>query len=185
MVDPQLLARAHLVPTLLEVVQIFWYCLDAAEQLLGKRERHWLYQVILHDDRPETRPIRPGKAIVFLGTGRSMFGYYFEAAHEAVHCLNPKNGPATYLEEGIATDFSLRMVTNVFGQFGVDRCDVSADYADASKRAASINKDVLVLGRCLRQAFGPLNGLTIEQVRQTFQNASQDDIRRGLEVFPR
>ena len=38
------------------------------------------------------------------GTDRSVIGYFFEAAHEAIHCLSPNvpSGRATYLEEAIA-----------------------------------------------------------------------------------
>ena len=98
----------------------FQSCLNMAECTFGPRDTQWDITLRLVQRRsprraPETLPYGQGLVKVRLYVDTVWEGFLLEAAHEAVHCLNPGNG-ATYLEEGIATAFSLAVVDGSFGQ---------------------------------------------------------------------
>lgn len=87
-----------------------------AEAAFGRRDGQYaINQSIAYGDHsPRATGMEiNGKKICFIClSSDSLIGwpcFMFEMAHEAVHALNPRNGPASYLEEGIAVWFSQEM----------------------------------------------------------------------------
>jgi hypothetical protein len=77
---------------------IFWHCLSKAENTFGQRADGWKYfvKILRSPGPPETIDDGQSKVTVWLNPRRTCAGFYFEAAHEAVHCLDPvvPSGPA-------------------------------------------------------------------------------------------
>ena len=162
-------------------------CLAAAEEAFGALETGWDYQVELRESpaHPETVVVGPGKVRIYLTAGRSRVGYIFEAGHEAVHCLNPSNHGETFLEEAVAVAFSLRMTENRFGPPGLDRCKLTEKYERAVRLAATIDDDVVGLGRRLRGHVGNLGKVSLAAVKELYPHVPEPIVRQVLEEFPR
>lgn len=142
------------IPDCHEVKLIFWDCFRRAEHAFGPREPGWEYTVKLRESPqyPETTNDAHSRVTVWLTTKRSWVGYYFEAAHEVVHCLNPivPSGAAMRIEEAIAVEFSLKVIPRIFGQYRADLCDITPEYRRARELASKIDTDVIRLGQRLR-----------------------------------
>ena len=179
----------HLVPSESEIQLIFWHCLSEAERTFGPRAAGWEYSVRLrqHPQYPDTINDGQSQVDVWLTTGRSWIGYYFEAAHEAVHCLNPivPSGSSMYIEEAIAFEFSLEVVCRIFGQRGVDACTKSPDYRRARELASEIDKDIVRLGQRLREHTGALGRVTVEAIAELYPDAPNLALLGSLGRFPR
>lgn len=170
--------------------RIFWDCLSEAEHTFGgAREAHWTYTIQLRHPslRPETINDGQDQVTVWLTIDRSWVGYYFEAAHEAVHCLNPNipSGSAKYIEEAVAVVFSLEVVHRIFGQWGVSRCTTTPNYQRARALASEIDDDVIRLGQRLRERTGALGRVTVETLEDLYPDAPQSAVLDSLRQFPR
>ena len=179
------------VPDYRTVKAIFSECFEMAEQTFGAREPRWEYTVILREGLPPVT-VNDGhsQVFVFLSTGRSLIGYFFEAAHEAIHCLSPNvpSGSATYLEEAIAADFSLKVVQHKFGQeIGLEQRNyISADYHTAMSLSAVIDIETIRIGQQVRERHGSFSvGITPESLHEMYPHAPSS-VRHGLlQGFPR
>ena len=143
-----------LVPPYDEIQSIFWNCLSEAENTFGPRQPVLRYGMRVAHEKKYPETINYGTIVLALFTeGRSRIGYYYEAGHEAVHCLHAGNY-STYLEEAVATAFALHMVRLTFEQYGIDRCKVSSSYQQAMALAHQVDTDIIRLGRQLRERIG-------------------------------
>lgn len=177
------------IPSCSETQRIFWHCLSEAEHTFGPRATGWEYSIRLRTSplRPETINDGHSQVTVWLTKGRSWVGYYFETAHEAVHCLNPTvpSGPAMYLEEAIATELSLKVVRRNFGQDGVDKCTMSPDYRCARVLASKIDENLIRLGQRIRKHIGALGRMNLEAIEELYPHAPRQSILASLKKFPR
>ena len=138
-------------------------------------------------ERPETLDY-PSTTVVRLTEGRSWYGYYFEASHEAIHCLEARGifrHNATYLEEAVAVAFSLFVVEERFGAAIRDECDIGETYQDAVDRTSLVDPDLIALGQLLRKANGSLAEVSLETVRTLYPSVPPEFARAALEPFPR
>ena len=178
-----------LTPSESEIQRIFWHCLSEAEHTFGPRAVDWEYTVRCRQSPPCPETINDGQSqvTVWLTTGRSWVGYCYEAAHEAVHCLNPNvpSGSATYIEEAIASEFSLEIVRRFFGQYGVDKCSISPNYLHARQLASEIDNRIIRLGQRLREHAGALGRVTVEAIEELYPDAPRWALLGSLEKFPR
>ena len=177
------------MPTETEREITFQSCLDVAECTFGPRDARWDIALRLVQRRsprraPETLPCGQGRAKVRLYIDTTWEGFILEAAHEAVHCLNPGNG-ATYLEEGVATAFSLAVVDGSLGRPEADSPRVSNDYQDALDRACAIEPDIIGLGQQLRERVGSLRAVTPAVILERSPGTSFEVAQAALQVFPR
>ena len=179
------------IPDFCAVEAIFLECLEMAEQAFGPREPQWDYTVCLRDGHPP-ETINDGHSQVFvcLSTGRSVIGYYFEAAHEAFHCLSPNvpSGSSTYLEEAIAAEFSLRVIRHKFGpEIGLEIEEyISSDYWKAMALTATTGTDTVRIGQQIRECFGSFTmGLTPEFISGMYPHVTPSVAHALLDRFPR
>ena len=178
-------------PDFCAVKAIFSECFDMAERTFGPREPQWEYTVLLRDGiPPETINDGHSQVFVCLSTGRSVIGYYFEAAHEAVHCLSPivPSGSATCLEEAIAVEFSLRVVSHKFGREIALELEgyLSSDYCKSIELAALIDIDTVMIGQQVRERYGSFTvGITLESMLEMYPNVPCSVGRALLDRFPR
>ena len=161
------------IPPEREIHDTFRECLSQAGAAFGARSPGWQYAVRLRNppSLPETVVTSIDMVTVWLTKERSSVGYLFEAGHEVVHCLNPGPPDSTYLEEAVATAFSRRLVFSRFGQPGLDRITLTKDYILALEMAATIDRDVVELGRRLRGHAGSLRKVRPEAVRELYPQA--------------
>ena len=183
------LKSPELIPCWSAIQSIFWHCLTEAERIFGPRAVGWEYTVRLRKSPlyPETINDGQSQVTVWLTEGRSWVGYYFEAAHEAVHCLNPAipSGSAMFIEEAVGTEFSLEVVRRIFGQRGVDNCTIPLKYRNARELASVIDEDMIRLGRRLRKHAGALGRVTAEAIEELYPEAPQRSILGSLKRLPR
>lgn len=177
-------ANPDQVPELAEIKRIFEYCLGEAERTFGDRDTSVHLSIQLREDEsgPETIPLNQNIVLVWLSQGRSRVGYYYEAAHEAVHCLGSDipSGSGTHLEEAIATVFSLRIVHSIFGPEGLRRSTLSSDYQRATEFVSKIDSDVIRLGRQLREKTGALSLISAGDIQDIRPNAPEGYIQMCL-----
>ena len=177
------------IPSYCQTQRIFWDCLSKAEHTFGPRGAGWEYTVSLRKAPPFPETINDGRSqvTVWLTLSRSWVGYYYEAAHEAVHCLNPivPSGTAMYIEEAVATSFGLEVVRGIFGQDGVDKCGVTTHYRRPIELASEIDVKIIRLGQRLREHVGALERVTVGTFRELYPNAPNGAVLRSLERFPR
>ena len=177
-----------LVPPDDEIQSIFWDCLSDAENAFGPKRPELQYEVRITEEKKYPETINYGtKVLVFLTRGRSRIGYYYEAGHEAVHCLNGVNH-STYLEEAVATAFALHKVRSTFGQDGVDKCQVSSDYQRAIDLVHQVDTDVITFGRQVRElvGYGSLSkDVTPSVLAELYPDAPQPAIDTLTSDFPR
>lgn len=123
---------------------------------------------------------------VWLTGDRSWVGYYYEAAHEAVHCLNPipPIAGATYLEEAVASEFSLDIVRRNFGSYGLDKCVSSPDYIQARDLASEIDGSIIGLGKRLRERAGSLECVTPETIKELYPQVHDSVVASVLNPNP-
>ena len=185
----QRLMTPETIPDWPAIERIFWDCLSEAERTFGPRATGWEYTVGLRQSPsyPETINDGQSQVTVWLTAERSWVGYYFEAAHEAVHCLNPivPSGSAKYIEEAIALDFSLGEVHRIFGQRGLDQCTISPDYLHARSLAYEIDGNIIRLGQRLRAYSGALGQVTARAIEEFYPEAPEQAIMSSLRRFPR
>ena len=178
------------VPTETEREITFQSCLNMAERTFGPRDTRWDITLRLVQRRsprraPETFPYGQGRVKVRLYTDTVWEGFILEAAHEAVHCLNPGNGATSYLEEGVATTFSLAVVDGSLGRPEPDSSRVSKDYQDALNRASAINPNIIALGRQLRERVGSLRAVTPAVILERSPGTPFEVAQAALQAFPR
>ena len=175
------------VPSPHSIRQVFWDCLLEAERTFGRRAAGWNYRVELAESGPPmTTNDGHNNVTVWLTTCRSWIGYYYEAAHEAVHCLNPipfmEN--AKYLEEAMATEFSLGIVRRNFGNGGYSKCGVPPQYEHARILASEIDRDTIRLGQRLRKQAIALEYVTSDIIKALYPNADAAVIETILDRLP-
>ncbi len=182
------LLAPNLIPSQPQIERIFWDCLSEAERTFGPRAAEWDYQIVLGRlPYPMTSNDGQTSVTVWLTGDRSWVGYYYEAAHEAVHCLNPipPTAGATYLEEAVASGFSLDIVRRNFGSNGLGRCVSSRDYIQARDLASAIDESIIRLGQRLRKRAGALECVTPEIIKEMYPQADQPVVASVLKKFPR
>ncbi len=169
------------IPDYAEVETLFHEALAEAEALLGPRSPKWQNVVVKFNaivSQPRTDNDGNSTITVWLNPDRSWVGYCFEAAHEAVHCLNPvRLHDSTYLEEAVAVAFSLRMVHSRYGTYGTGKCRLSDQYREAVRRAGRVDGDTLSLGKRVRVrvGFGSLSlDVDSEILSELYPSASRD-----------
>ncbi len=177
-----------LVPPDDEIQSIFWDCLSEAEDTFGPKQPALTYEIRIASERKYPETINYGTIVLaFLTEGRSRVGYYFEAGHEAVHCLHASNR-STYLEEAVATAFALHVVQQTCGQVEVDKCKASSEYQQAMALAQQVDSDVIRLGQRLREriGYGSLSkDVTPNLISELYPDAPQPAIDTLTRAFPR
>ncbi len=170
-----------------EIRKTFCECLSEARAMFGTLSPGWQYKIQLRysPPYPETVTIGTDMVCVWLTKERSRVGYLFEAGHEAVHCLNPGPLPSTYLEEAVATAFSQWLVSDRFGPPGLERVTLTSDYKFALEMAATIDRDIVRLGKRLRGHVGSLRTVSPKAVMDLYPQAQESTVWRILEMFPR
>ena len=182
------LLAPDLIPSQPQIERIFWDCLSEAELTFGPRAAKWDYQIVLgHLPYPMTSNDGQAHVTVWLTGNRSWVGYYYEAAHEAVHCLNPipTMVDATYLEEAVASEFSLEIVRRNFGSYGINRCVSGPDYIQARNLVSEIDESIIRFGKRLRERAGALEYVTPEIIKELYPQAQQSAVESALKKFPR
>ena len=175
------------VPPEPEIHNTFRECLSKAVAAFGPPSHGWQYAVLLRDppSLPETVVTGIDMVTVWLSRERSRVGYLFEAGHEVVHCLNPGPPDATYLEEAVATAFSRLLVHSRFGQTGLASTELTSEYSLALAMAASVDWDIVRLGRRLRYQVGSLRKTRPETVLGLYPRAPGSTVHLMLRKFPR
>ena len=177
------------IPSWATTQLIFRHCLSDAERTFGPHATGWEYTVRLRQSPPYPETTNDGQSqvTVWLTTKRSWVGYYYESAHEAVHCLNPTvpSGPAMYIEEAVASEFSLEVVRRIFGERRVDTCIMPPVYQQARELASEIDKDMIRLGQRLREHTGALGSVAIEAIEKLYPDAPRWALLGSLRRFPR
>ena len=175
------------VPSPEETERIFLWCLNEAAGAFGPLEPGKRYTLRLRAENvggPETICLGD-QVIICLTEGRNALGFHFEAGHEAVHCLNPRPGrTATYLEEAVATAFSLDVVDRTFGAEGVVQCRVPRNYRVARDLAATVDQDIIRLGKRLRERCGSLGNVTHEAFAELYPGSADSTVDFLLTRFP-
>ena len=158
-----------------------------AEATFGQRSPGWQYKVQLRSTPayPETVIVGPELVCVWLTKERSRVGYFLEAGHEAVHCLNPGPPNVTYLEEAVAAAFSRWLVSSRFGQLGLGKTMLTKDYIVALQMASAIDTDVVRLGSRLRGHVGSLREVSSAAIRTLYPGSPDSTVQEILEAFPR
>ena len=175
------------IPPGYAIRQLFWDCLLEAERTFGRRAADWNYRVEPRDDGPPmTTNDGYSKVVVWLTTDRSWLGYYFEAAHEAVHCLNPIPfmADAKFLEEAVAATFSRHIVERNFGTQLLDVCTLGPNYIRACDLATKIDENIIRLGQRLRKQAGALEYVTNDIIKGLYPDVDDEDIEAALGRFP-
>ena len=168
------------MPSSLEILDTFRECLSEAEAAFGPRSPGWKYSIRLRPSGgPETVVTSKGMVTVWLTANLTRVGLLFEAGHEAVHCLNPGRD-STYLEEAVATAFSRSLVHNRFGQPRLASTKLTSEYSLALSMAASVDWDVVRLGKRLRYQVGTLRKTRPETVLGLYPRAPVLRRRTGL-----
>ena len=182
------LANPGKIPPGYAIRQLFWDCLLEAERTFGRRVVGWNYRVELRAGGPPmTTNDGRTNVTVYLNTDRSWLGYYFEAAHEAVHCLNPIPfmADAKYLEEAVAAAFSLHIVERNFGAQLLNVCTLGPNYTRACELAVKIDKSIIRLGQQLRKRAAALEYVTTDIIKEIYPDADNAVVEAILDRFPR
>ena len=181
----------NLIPDPLEVETTFFELLAAAESSLGPRDCKWQHiHVEFHDAVSQPRTDNDGISTitVLLNPSRSRIGYCYEAAHEAVHCINPVAArDSKYLEEAVAVAFSRKMVYTKHSKYGLDKCGLTDAYHEALRRATRIDVDILRLGKRARErvGFGSLSlDVTPDLLRELYPSVDQATLASVVDKFP-
>ena len=88
-----------------------------------------------------------------------------------------------YVEEAIATQFSLELIGRIFGQSGVEKCEVSPDYRYSKQLAYEIDEDIIRLGKRLREHAGALENVTVGTIAEIYPDASRKAILDSVTRF--
>ena len=89
------------------------------------------------------------------------------------------------LEEAVAVAFSRQLVSDRFGQIGLARTKVDKDYKSALQMAATIEMDVISLGRRLRRSVSSLRAVSAEVIRELYPRIPSTTVQMILGTFPR
>jgi hypothetical protein len=121
--------------------------LDEAEALFGRRDHSvTMLGIEFHEGPPFLclHATRPHVTInLSLGSRVDSRCAILELAHETVHLLNPAQGPAGVLEEGLATFFSKHICERSFDHGGVYACHcIKNEYRYALDALAPILGDL-------------------------------------------
>ena len=106
----------------------------------------------------------------------------FQLAHETVHLLNPQPGSGSYLEEGVAVEFSLRIQP----LYSINIVVNSQDYEDAHELVRQLPGDPLSAGRRIRESVGTLNigKVTAQDLEKLFPDVDEAIICKLVAPFP-
>lgn len=176
-----------------DIQELLDYCLGQVQGVFGEQEPGWPRYKLEPLDPPgvpltiglRTADGSPDNVTIRLNTGRSWVGCVYEAAHEAVHWLNPGLGPGRYLEEAIATQNSLDVVDRIFGQDGLNKCCVPPKYVYAMRLASVIDFDLIRLGQRLRGKTSSLTLVERATILDLHPQVPGDIVDRVLLPFPR
>lgn len=159
--------------------------LALAEHLLGPRDRSkQIYPPDFHPDGPFLRNT-PDNDGAFVQLSQNAAGYWpatiYEMAHETVHLLNPVAGGTNFLEEGIATAFSMYAVqTSGHPQ---NKIKIEA-YADAMALVQSLPPDAFTAARMVRETVGALSAATLNDLANMFPYVERSILCRLSQPFP-
>jgi len=153
-----------------------------AESLLGKRDHtKKIYQPAFQENGPRLEITLDG-AFVVLGRYSKVYWptVICEMAHETVHLLNPILCPTNWLEEGVATEFSI-YAQNVYSvpvqspEFG--------PYFEALTMVRALPSGALAAANKVRKAVGALSAVSFQQLRTLFPSCDSAILRRLSEKF--
>ena len=175
---------------LMDFAMLLRYIERAQREFESTKNQKLLILEFGDDGCPET--IRKSDYIlVRLNKGLSCIGYTFEAAHEAVHCLESRSywdrPYVNYLEEGIATDFSLRMVKEEYGKCEFNRmCKdfVTPRYHVARSLVLGIDPNIFNLGRRLLSRTDSFKDISRDDIKELYPQALDQSVTDLLESFP-
>jgi hypothetical protein len=88
-------------------------------------------------------------------------GAYFLLAHECIHLIDPAMGQTNYLEEGVATAFSIDYIQSTFDTASEAGEVKYAAACEMVRKMQSIRRDAAME---LRRQYGPLQGITEQQI---------------------
>lgn len=146
-----------------------------AENVFGHRDTSYKINPTIkygdHSPRASGMVINGEKiCIVHLSNG-SKAGwpcFLFEMAHEAVHILNPRNDPASYLEEGIAVWFSQIMCK----KYGFRPNAPTGKYRRALELIKSLPEEPPIVVSKIRELYPNLTDLTQEELLACYSSIS-------------
>ena len=171
-----------------EVREIQNLLLEKAERLLGSRDANY---IILDPDFGEGGPI-----IVFPTVNNDVraklskeAAYYwptfvYELSHETVHFLNPVRGPANWLEEGIAVEFSVKMSKELTTHSQKPDPKKQHVFYEAMKMVNRLSSDVFDAAGKIRKETGALSAATFEDLQHLFPNLDEETLKKLAETFP-
>jgi hypothetical protein len=159
--------------------------LQQAEQEYGGRDRSYtILGIEFRDGVPQIWfPENRKDVVVQLGliALQDSVIALFQLAHEAVHLLDPRPGPANYLEEGVAADFQQRFIQGIVGH-ELPSGDSNYDRARVLlRRLTSLSPEAV---RSLRHAHGPLRQVTQQQLIGAVPGIDSDLARQLVTTFP-
>ncbi|OHB80489.1 MAG: hypothetical protein A2W31_01045 [Planctomycetes bacterium RBG_16_64_10] len=86
-------------------------------------------------------------------------------SHEVIHQLDPGPGPGTFLEEGIAADFSLGAIESLKIQ---ESLGYSEPYRLAMRLVRALPGGSMGAGRAVRRRFAKLHGVDADGLAELF-----------------
>lgn len=137
------------------------------EQLLGSRNKNFTLdaKIYYYQNGPMVSAPKNLKnwCVVILSPGSEINWscFMYEMAHEAVHLLDPREEPASYLEEGIAVWFSLHMCK----KYGYRHKQPTGQYKKAFEWMTSLPDEPPVVVKKVRSAYSNLTDITADQLR--------------------
>lgn len=186
--DDLFICDPQMIPHRDEVERIWDFCKLEAQATFGERSVDLPSVLRLRDTPSYPETVRKHDVIVVhLTTKRSRTGYLFEAAHEAVHWLDHirNDDGESYLLEGIAVAFSIRMVARHWGEEARAKQTLLPKYQRAWALAASVDTDAVRLGRRLRLSQDSLVNIKPQAILEHYPEVPAAIVMKALEVFPR
>ena len=147
-----------------------------AEAFLGPRDsQRKLYQPAFHPNGPHIRnTVNEDGAFAELSMNAA--GYWptvvFELAHETVHLLDPIAGSTTWIEEGVAVEFS-ELMSEALTSHPMSSSSGTA-YEAARNLLRHLPGPPLASAGHLRHRYGPLSTITAYQITTTFPQVSAE-----------
>lgn len=159
--------------------------LGTAEQVLGPRDHSkTIGRPEFHTNGPRIyNTDSPDGAHVVLSSNAKNFWptAIYEMAHETVHLLNPVRGYTTWLEEGMAVEFSI-IAQQKFGITDV-QTPGPGPYFDALTLVKELPNGALSAGKLIRNTWGPMSTVSYETLVNIFPLHNTDKLKKLSETF--
>ena len=177
----------HEIPSHGDISLIVGYCDMKAHETFGPRSTTLSRQLMLREDPPYPETFADSTTVlIVLTSNRSWLGYFYEAAHEVVHALDATavtSGTGTWLEEGIATAFSMHIVREVFGRKLARNASVGSSYRRAHRLVSEVDRDVLRLGQQLRAQAGSIPAVSSKDILSLYPKVPKSRLSDLLQRF--